>query len=138
MVRIAAVVVSPAVPYPLPESLPIYCERFDRFAPSFFDPELDAIVCASALERKVLLGYDNVVAAAARFNVASGVFREDLASDMSGSIGRHRSIACALSTVVFGAAGWPLPRVVAELNDRRWSVYLAERNTPLFEYFAAH
>ena len=129
---------SPAVPYPLPELLPLYCERFDRLRPSFFDSELDAIVCTSALERKALLGYDNVVGAAARFNVASNVFREDLVSDVSGSIGRHRSIVCALSTAVFGEPGWPLPRVVAELNDRGWSVYLAERNTPLFRYFAEH
>ena len=123
---------------PLPESLPIACERFDRSRPSFFDFELDEIVCASALEREGLQGYDNVVGAAARFTVASEVFREDLVSDASRSIGRHRSIVCALSTVVFGAAGWPLPRIVSELNDRRWSVYLAERNTPLFQYFAEH
>jgi SAM-dependent methyltransferase len=124
--------------YPPPEALQIACERFDRSATSFFDYELDEIVCAGALERKSVHGYYNVAGTAARFTVASGVFREDLWSDASRSIGRHRSIVCALSTVVFGAAGWPLPRVVAELNDRRWSVYLAERNTPLFEYFAAH
>ena len=124
--------------YPPPESLPIACERFDRSQPSLFDFELDQIVCAGALERKSLRGFDNVVGAPARFTVASNVFREDLVSDASRSIGRHRSIVCALSTAVFGGAGWPLPRIVAELNDRCWSVYLAERNTPLFEYFAAH
>ena len=127
------------MPYPSPESLPIFCERFDRFAQPKFDAYLDGIARDDALRRKVLRGYDNVVAAAALFRVVGDeTFRENLIADTSESSARHRTIVCALSTAVFGEPGWPLPRIVEEVNERRWSVYLAERNTPLFRYFAKH
>ena len=125
-------------PYPGPEMLGLVEERFDRTRRSFFDREFNEIACAAALERKILAGFDNIVGAATTFRVGGGPFREDLVSDASGSIARHRSIVCALSTVVFGSPERPLPDVVEQLLERNWRVYLAERNTPLFRYLHEH
>lgn len=125
-------------PYPPPDVLPLYCERFDRTAPSFFPAELDEVVRAHASERKAMNGYDNIAGVPVRFEFNGAVFREGLVADASASIARHRAIVCALSTVVFGAPGFPLPRIVGELNRRRSPLYLAERNTPLFRYMVDH
>lgn len=120
--------------YPDREVLQLFCERFDRARPSFFDGESDEIVRAAAQERGRLRGFDNLTATPATFHYGGGPYREGLTSDVSSSIARHRSLVCALSIAVFGRPELPLPRIAERLVEQRAPVYLAERNTPVFRY----
>ena len=65
-------------------------------------------------------GYDNIagVPALLRVSTAPSFARASWPTRPHRSA-RHRAIVCALSTVVFGAPGFPLPRIVGELNRRR-------------------
>lgn len=115
----------------------LFFEEFHPTGASVFDGEHDQIVGRAAVERGYLTGFDNVAGKPSLFHVRSDNFREDLFAQTSESTARHRTVVCGLSLALFGHPFATLPEIASELRLMHRSLYLTERNTPLFDHLHA-
>lgn len=118
--------------------VPIFFEDFDPAQTSLFDPELDKSASAYALERGTIRGLCNLGATETDFSVSSDNLREDVVSESTRSINRHRQVVCALSLAVFGCPHASLADIAEHVNRRALRVYMAEANSALFLFLKQH
>ncbi|MET0624207.1 MAG: methyltransferase domain-containing protein [Pyrinomonadaceae bacterium] len=112
--------------------VPIFFEDFDPAQTSLFDPELDKAASAYALERGVIHGLCNLSATETDFSISSDNLREDVVSESTRSINRHRQVVCALSLAVFSCPHASLAEFCEHVNRNALRVYIAEANSALF------
>lgn len=117
---------------------PVFHEDFDPTQTTLFDFELDEIARAYALEKQTIKGLCNLAATETSFLISSENLREDVISQASRSINRHRQVVCAISTAIFGCPHASLAEISAHLNRRNLRVYSAEANSALFQFLNQH
>ena len=118
--------------------VPVFYEDFDPKQTSLFDPELDEVVSAYALEKRTIKGLCNLTAAETDFSISSDNLREDVVSQTTHSINRHRQVVCALSMALFGYPHASLAEITAHVNRRALRAYSAEANSALFLFLKQH
>ena len=99
-----------------------------------FDSELDEITKAYAINRRRIKGYCNLSASETEFIISSENLRENIISQISRSINRHRQIVCAISMALFDCPYASLAEIAIHINQRHLRVYSADANSVLF-YF---
>lgn len=112
--------------------IPVFFEDFDPAQTSLFDSELDTAASTYALERGTIRGLCNLSATETDFSISSDNLREDVVSESTRSINRHRQVVCALSLAVFGCPHASLAEIAEHVNRRALRVYVAEANSALF------
>ena len=109
------------------EALETWCESWSLGRDSAFDLEADRRACAALKRNGAVAGLCNVSGQPETFIRFGPGIREDLIGARSGSSGRMRSLAAALSWSQFGGdARASLPATCAQLSERGAACYIAE------------
>jgi SAM-dependent methyltransferase len=119
------------------DGIPVFYERWSAGCESLFDYELDYMAKQKLVNGAALPGICNVGGTPDTFTLHGDNYREGLRATGSGSSGRLRALAAALSRAVFGDPFSSLPQSCAELRARGARVFLAEASGPLHEALAA-